>query len=420
MAGLRTPQSFPTVIALEGRTVTAQWGSDALLAPFAVEPGAPVGGTERAEVWFGAHHRNPSRVVLDGGAVAFTDVEGLERPTFLVKLLAAAAPLSIQVHPDTRTAQVGFAAEEAAGVAPGSRDRRFADPSGKPELLRAIGPMRVLCGLRSALTSRTLLTSLAPTGADPLLSGLARGDAGLGDVVAELLHGAPATTALLLEAVRSGAQDLLARGAPQAMPGLDRLARLTLDLHARFPDDPGVLVALLLEDVDLAPGDAVYVAPGTPHAYLSGLGVEVMASSDNVLRGGMTVKHVDVGAFLDVLDATAIGVRRIGTLPRQFEGSGWQRHLTPTDAFVLDEAEVDGVLLVERTGAGPSVVLCVDGAVTVRAGDGSAVELVAGGAVLLTGGLDPVEVRGRGLVLHAGAGRSVEPKGPAQRQSAAA
>jgi mannose-6-phosphate isomerase len=190
-------------------------------------------------------------------------------------------------------------------------------------------------------------------------------------------------------------------------PQLLRLARLTLDLTSRFPGDPGVLVALLLDDLDLAPGEAVYVGPGTPHAYLSGLGVEVMASSDNVLRGGMTVKHVDVAAFLDVLDVTAVGARRIGTLSRQYEGSGWQRHLTPTDAFVLDEAEVDGVLLVERSGAGPSVLLCADGEVTVRAGDGSAAALGPGGAVLLTGGLDPVEVRGRGLVLHACAGSTL-------------
>jgi mannose-6-phosphate isomerase class I len=107
-------------------------------------------------------------------------------------------------------------------------------------------------------------------------------------------------------------------------------------------------------------------------------------------------------------------------LARQYEGSGWQRHVTPTDAFVLDEAEVDGVLLVERSGVGPSVLLCADGEVVVRAGDGSAAELRPGGAVLLTGGLDPVEVRGRGLVLHAGAGRTIRASVAGRRQSAAA
>lgn len=421
MDGSRTAHplssAFPTVVALEGCTVTADWGSNALLAPFAARLGAPDGGAPRAEVWFGSHDRNPSWVTLPAGRLPFNDVEGLERPTFLVKLLAAAAPLSIQVHPDLPTAQRGFAAEETAGVALDAAGRRFADPYAKPELLRALGPMRVLCGLRSALASRTLLTELAPSGADSLLSALARGDAGLGEAVAGLLGGDRATTDQLLEAVRAGAEAVVLRGGTDGgaagAPALRRLAELTLDLCARFPGDAGVLVALLLEDLDLAPGEAIYVAPGTPHAYLSGLGVEVMAASDNVLRGGMTSKHVDVAAFLEVLDATAIGARRIGTLSRQYEGSGWQRHVTPMDAFMLDEAEVDGVLLVERTGSGPSIVVCADGAVTVRAGDGSGVELGPGGAALLIRGLDPVEVRGRGLVVHACAGRTLVPTGPA-------
>lgn len=406
MDGSRTAHpsagAFPTVVALEGRTVTAAWGSSELLAPFVAGRAAAGGGAQPAEVWFGAHHRHPSWVVLPEGHLPFVDVDGLEQPTFLVKLLAASAPLSIQVHPDTPTARAGFAAEEAAGIAPDAPERRFADPSGKPELLRALGPMRVLCGLRSALASRTLLTALIPSGADSLLSTLARGDAALGDVIAELLEGDASTTEQLLEATCSGAAAVIAESTGIHAPELVRLAQLALDLEARYPGDPGVLVALLLEDLDLAPGEAVFVAPGTPHAYLSGLGVEVMASSDNVLRGGMTVKHVDVTAFLAVLDATAIGARRVGTLPRQFSGSGWQRHLISSDAFVLDEAELDGVLLVERTGAGPSILLCAEGSILVRAGDGSAAELGPGGAVLLTGGLDPVEVRGQGLVLHAG------------------
>lgn len=424
MDGSRTRPAAPTVVVLEGRLVTADWGSTALLAPFLApfvgRMSGPLGGAPHAEVWFGAHHRHPSWVVVDGARVPCTDVADLEHPTFLMKLLAASAPLSIQVHPDVLTARSGFAAEEAAGIGRDDVGRRYADPSGKPELLRALGPMRVLCGLRPAQASRRLLSELAPSGADELLVGLARGDAALGDVLAALLRADAASSVRLLDAIRSGAEAVVARGEADGPDPVSRMARLVIDLTARFPGDPGVLVALLLEDLDLAPGEAVYVGPGTPHAYLSGLGVEVMSSSDNVLRGGMTTKHVDVAAFLDVLDSTAVGARRIGRLARQYEGSGWQRHVTPTDAFVLDEADVDGVLLVERSGFGPSVLLCADGEVTVRAGDGSAAELRPGGAVLLSGGLDPVEVRGRGLVLHAGAGRTVLADVAGRRQSAAA
>jgi mannose-6-phosphate isomerase len=416
----RSRNAFSTIVTLEGRVVTAAWGSTGLLAPFAGRLAAPDGEAPHAEVWFGAHHRNPSWVVLDGVRVPYPEAEGLEQPTFLVKLLAASAPLSIQVHPDAQTAQLGFAAEESSGVARDDARRNFADPSGKPELLRALTPMRVLCGLRSALASRTLLTELAPSGADRLLSALTRGDAALGEVVAELLRGDATSTAALLDAIRSGAEGILTSSERHGSSELLRMAELAVDLTARFPGDPGVLVALLLEDLELAPGEAVFVAPGTPHAYLSGVGVEIMVSSDNVLRGGMTVKPVDVDAFLDVLDATAVGAQRVGTLSRAGEGSGWQRHLTPTDAFVLDEAEVDGSLRIERSGAGPSLLLCVDGSVALRAGDGSTADLDPGGAVLLTAGLDPVEVTGKGFVLHACAGRTIVAGEADQRQSAGA
>jgi len=293
---------------------------------------------------------------------------------------------------------------------------------------------------------------LAPTGADELLETLAHGDAGLADAVRLLLRGDRAHTLALLGAVADGARAIVARAdrvdalaarerAERAEQGVEaepdeapeedrtrelndaaavlRLARLALDLQERFPGDAGTLVALLLEDADLAPGETLYVAPGTPHAYLEGLGLEVMACSDNVLRGGMTVKPVDVEAFLAVLDPRAIGMPRVGTLPRRHAGSGWQRTITPTDAFVLDEAEVDGVLGVERSGLGPAILLCVEGAVTLRAEDGSAVALQPGGAALLSSGREPVEVRGRGLVLHAMVGRVPAARGASEVQPSA-
>jgi len=394
----------PHVRRLDGIGVSAVWGDPTLLAPFADRP-APAGSGPEAEVWYGAHPRNPSWVGGDGDGTLATDLDTEEQPPLLVKLLAAAAPLSVQVHPDDATAQQGFASEEAAGVRRDAPERSFVDPAGKPELLRAIGPMRVLCGLRPAGASRALLSMLAPEGADALLETLAHGDAGLGDAVASLLRADAVTTALLLAAVHDGARDVMARAASEegapVDPALLRLAQLVDDLIARHPGDRGTLVALLLEDVDLAPGEAITVAPGTPHAYLSGLGVEVMATSDNVLRAGLTVKHVDVEGFLAVLDASAVGVPRVGSLPRRADGTGWRRIIMPTDAFVVDEAEVDGALLVEREGSAPGIVLCLSGELALRAEDGSSTELRAGGAALLSAGTAPVEVRGRGQVIHA-------------------
>ena len=404
----------PVIRRLDGASVGAAWGAPALLAPFTDRPPAVA---QEAEVWYGAHPRHASTVHDAAGPVRASDLDDAEQPTFLLKLLAAGAPLSIQVHPDDDAARRGLAADDAAGIELDAPHRRYVDGSGKPELIRAVGPMRALCGLRRAGESRALLSRLVPDGGDVLLEPLARGEAGLADAIARLLHADDVTLAVLHAAVADGARDVIARadasadgGGPKVDGALERVARLALDLQERFPGDPGTLVALLLEDVDLAPGDALWVAPGTPHAYLAGLGVEIMACSDNVLRAGMTVKHVDVEEFLAVLDTSATGVPRVGSIARRADGTGWRRLIAPTDAFVLDEADVDGTLAVERAGDAPEVVLCLSGSVRVDGSDGSGVDLGPGGAVLLRAGAETVELRGRGLVVHAsGISRSAAP-----------
>ena len=396
-----TVAGTPTVRALGGRVATAAWGAPSLLAPFldAVSDVAPAGDAPAAELWFGAHAARPSPVATGpaaDGTPGWTGADQLpvaERPQVLVKLLAAGAPLSIQVHPDDATAAA----------------RSAEDPTGKPELLRALGPMRILCGLRPAAASRALLSALAPD-AGPLLEALGHGDEGLGEAVALALRADRATRAALLTAVEDGARTLLASsrtagpdaGHADADAATLRAGRLALDLLARFPGDPGVLVALLLEDVDLAPGESVFVAPGTPHAYLSGLGLEVMPPSDQVLRGGLTVKPIDVEGFLAVLDAGRTGVPSTGTLARRPDGGGWRRHVIPSDAFVVDEVDVDGrPLAVDRTGPDAGLLVCVAGAVHVRAADGSVADLTAGTAALLAPGGAAVEVDGRGALVHA-------------------
>lgn len=395
----------PTVRRIDAASVAAAWGAPKLLRPFTDRPAA-VDGVE-AELWYGAHPRHPSTVHAGGRNVAADALPDGERPDFLVKLLAAGAPLSIQVHPDGATAQRGFAAEEAAGVPHTSPSRSYVDASGKPEIIRALTPMRVLCGLRPAHASRALLSRLAPDGADLLLEALAHGDGGLADAVALLLRADAVTVALLLAAVADGARDVVARSdaatSEEALvdPALERVARLAIDLQSRHPGDVGAVVALLLEDIDLAPGEALWVAPGTPHAYLSGLGLELMESSDNTLRAGLTVKHVDVDEFLAVLDPSAVGARFAGTLPRTADGVGWRRRILPSAVFLIDEADLNGALAVERDGSGPSVLLCTSGRVTVRGGDTSRVDLGPGGAALLASSADTVTLDGRGSVVRA-------------------
>jgi mannose-6-phosphate isomerase len=416
-------RGVPTVRLLEGRVVTAAWGAPELLEPYGHVPAG--GGTRpAAEVWFGAHPRNPSTVVDTDGRRPATELAAREVPDLLVKLLAAGGPLSIQVHPDDATARRGFAREEADGVPLDAPERRFVDPSGKPELVRAVTPMRVLCGLRSAASSRRLLSLLAPTGIDALVEVLGHGDTALDEAVALVLRADAVGVAVMLAAVADGAHEVVRRaeldGPDGAGPAADlvRLARLALDLQARFPGDAGTLVALLLEDADLAPGETIFVAPGTPHAYLSGLGVEVMASSDNVLRGGMTEKAVDVEAFLSLLDTTAVGVPRVGRLPRRSDGTGWHRTIIPSDAFLVDEARVEGRVVVERSGTGVGVLLCLDGRVAVAASDGSAVVLGPGGAVLISPGSGDVAIDGSGTVVHAAPGATRAAPGDGRQPAA--
>jgi mannose-6-phosphate isomerase len=379
-----------TVVALRGAVVTSPWGSTTLI------PALRGNGPSRqpqAEVWFGAHPANPSHRRIDGQLQPLgADVDG-EDPGVLLKLLAAASPLSIQVHPDAAQAATGFAREEQAGIPAGQRNYR--DRSAKPELLRALTQMSILCGLRSAGESWRILSSLVPRGLDDVLAQLSKGDTALAQVVESILRAPPTTTRTRLGALAAGLDAAEDHAADVA------LAR---DLLARFPDDPGVLVAMLMRRITLEPGEAVFVPPGVMHAYLEGLGVELMAPSDNVVRAGLTGKHVDVDELLRIADLRPGGDPRVGRL--QGAGAfGWHRFLSPTDAFVLDEAEVDGPMALERAGTGPSMILCTAGRVTVRASDGSSAVLTPVRAAHLASDMVPVRLSGRGQVFHARAGR---------------
>jgi mannose-6-phosphate isomerase len=274
-----------TVVELRGAVVSSAWGSTELIP--ALRGNRP-SRAPQAEVWFGGHPANPSAVRIDGDLHPIDRVDGLEAPPVLLKLLAAAAPLSIQAHPDRVQAEAGFAREDAAGIP--IEERTYRDRSAKPEMLRALTPMRLLCGLRGAGESWRLLSELVPSGLDDVLAVLAKGDAALPQAVGLVLRAPEQVTRSRLASLLAGLD---------AHVGHEEDVALARELLARFPGDPGVLVALLMRRVALAPGEAIFVPPGVLHAYLEGLGVELMAPSDNVVRGGLTVKKVDVDELLD-------------------------------------------------------------------------------------------------------------------------
>jgi mannose-6-phosphate isomerase len=384
---------MPTVMPLTGRIVTAAWGSLDLLRELR---GAPSGPTREAELWFGAHPAHPAELVLPDGPVDLDQAPPELQPQFLLKLLAAGQPLSLQLHPDATRAATGFADEEERGVPRDAPERCFRDTNAKPEMLRALTPMQVLVGLRPAVESRRMLAALVPEGIDDVLSVLARGDVALPEVLRLVLTADPEVTGERLAA--------LARGSEAAAldPALAADAALATGLLAGHPSDPGVLAALLLRRIDLAPGQAVFVPPGMLHAYLGGLGVELMTPSDNTLRAGLTVKPVDVAAVLAAVDARPAADPHVGALS---VGDGpWRRFLCPSPDFVLEEADLAGETPVERAGRGTSMLLCARGEVDVRAADGSAARLGPTGAVLLADDMEPVTLVGEGLVLHARSG----------------
>jgi mannose-6-phosphate isomerase len=218
---------------------------------------------------------------------------GAELP-FLFKVLAPVQALSIQTHPDAEQARAGFERENAAGLALDDPQRNYRDPKPKPELICALTRFEALCGFRHVAEILAGLEALELPGLAAPLKAL-RGSSdrdGLAAFFAGLLTPAPAERRRLAEQTAEAARK--GRGDPQQCALVTRLAE-------QYPGDPGVLAPLLLHFVALEPGEALFLPAGELHSYLGGVGVELMANSDNVLRGGLTGKHVDVPELLATL-----------------------------------------------------------------------------------------------------------------------
>ncbi len=378
------------------------WGSRTVIAELQGRP-TPSPHPE-AEMWLGAHPGDPSHLVAaDGGRVSLLDalrgdpeaLLGPDRATkwsgnlpFLLKVLAADEPLSLQAHPSAAQAAEGFARENAAGIPVDAPTRNYRDASHKPELICALTEFHALVGFRAVPDTLELLRALDVAELAPHLALLeAQPDA---DGLRALF-----TTWITLP------QSVLDRAVPALQEACVRLAkadaefcreaRMALELSERYPGDAGVLAALLLNLVVLAPGEALYLPAGNLHAYLSGAGVELMANSDNVLRGGLTSKHVDVAELLRVLDF------RPCTPPvlHGTEADGWVRYDTDAAEFLLrrldggDHAGAgDGGTPVAVPDAGPRILLCTGGSARVRAGGSGDDRVLGRGQALWLGAAD--------------------------------
>ena len=390
------------------------WGSRHVLAAL---QGRPAPGHPVAELWMGGHPGAPSALpdapgspALDAlvaaapDAVLGPDVHARFGPRlpFLLKVLAVDRALSVQVHPDPEQAARGHAREEAAGVPLGDPARVYQDPYAKPEMLYAVTAFEALAGLRPAAGAAGLMAFL---GAGPPHTRTA--------TLAALLDGAPDVTAALTGLVRWPADDrralveevagLAARALsdPDLPEGDERAAlRWVTELAAQHPADPLVLGPLLMQLHRMVPGDTVYLPAGVPHAYLAGVGVEVLAASDNVVRAGLTGKHVDAAALLDLLDPAAHPLTEV---PTTAPGPVETVFEPPVEDFRLSRVEVRGGVRPSELD-GPQVLLCLSGAVGVVVA-GATVALAPGGSAFVGAGSGPVALTGDGLVFRAAVGR---------------
>ncbi len=369
---------------LRGALRTYAWGSRTAIADFTGRP-SPTAHPE-AELWFGAHPGDPAWLVTEDGEWSLLDTVrddpegqlgavayqrfGAALP-FLLKVLAADEPLSLQAHPSAEQAVEGFAREERRGIPVSAPNRNYRDPSHKPEILVALSQFEALAGFRPAARSIELMHALAVTDLDPYINLLnAQSDAdGLRALFTTWITAPQPDLDVLVPAVIDGAINYVRAGKQEFAAE----ARTVLELGERYPGDAGVLASLLLNRITLEPGEAIYLPAGNLHAYLHGMGVEVMANSDNVLRGGLTPKHVDVPELLRVLDFTPA---REDVLRPEIIRDGLESvYLTPAPEFAVSILSIDGDHLGHEVDApsrhdGPQIVLCTEGSTVVHSKTG--------------------------------------------------
>jgi mannose-6-phosphate isomerase len=374
------------------------WGSRTVIPELLGQP-SPA-DRPHAELWLGAHPDEPS-LLADGRpldkAIAAEPEALLGAPVaerfgprlpFLLKVLAADRPLSLQAHPTTEQAQAGYAAEEAAGVPKDDPTRTFKDPYHKPELLVALTTFEALCGFRPIEGSLHCLAKLEVPELKPTIAALARG--GLRAVIPQLLGLSDARRDELVSAVAASAARFVAAADPEFINTYRWAARLA----EAYPGDPGVVISLMCNHLKLAPGEGVFLPAGNLHAYLSGAGIEVMAGSDNVLRGGLTAKHVDLAALIEVLDFTDGKVPVISPVL----GPGGLRYPVPVEDFDLTRVQL-GDEAGPVTTRGPQVLLCTEGTAVLATAEAE-LTLAKGQSAFVPAG-SPVSARGPAILYRA-------------------
>jgi mannose-6-phosphate isomerase len=404
------------------------WGTRTAIAELQGRP-VPAPGPE-AELWMGAHPSAPSAlhrpsapsVTLDAVIAGDPKRElGPEcaarfggRLPFLLKVLSAEKALSIQVHPSRAQAEAGYAAENARGLAADDPARNYVDDWPKPELLYALTPFEVAAGLRTPADASALLRALDVGELEPLAAALADavGEAALGAALASVLEWPEPRP--LVASVVAACQRLAASDSPFA----DACAA-AVRVAADHPGDVGVVALLLMRHEVLQPGQAVFMPAGGLHAYLHGTGIELLANSDNVVRSGLTGKHIDVPELLRLLDPAVA----VPALSPRLLGPGLTTFDTPAPEFRLYLLDVAASASAPASpgpatpalalpGTGPSILLCLDGTCTLRAASGQELDLTRGDSCFIPFADGPVHATGPARLVQATPGTPPTPAAP--------
>lgn len=340
-----------TLLKIGNEPMPYAWGSKDLIPDYF---GLEASLEPMAEIWFGTHKNSPSKVLdAQGGSL----LERVGELPFLVKFLAAEAPLSIQAHPNLARARQMFAQNHPS----------YQDANHKPELIIALSEFRALCGFRPASELEEDLEKLAQ--ATIHLAGL------WGAYERGSLQGA---MEWIYQSEPSAVGQLVANA-----PVLGRKrARLVEELFQRYPGDRGILVSVLMNLVTLSPGEAMFLPAGNIHSYLFGLGVEVMAASDNVLRGGLTPKPIDAKELLRVLDYSELTEPRV--TPRKIANGLTQIPVGVTDFTVYKIEPSAANLLIDLELSGNAIVVCVSGEITLSTSKDETLTIKSGEAAFMS------------------------------------
>jgi mannose-6-phosphate isomerase len=362
----------------------------------------------QAELWMGAHPKAPSMAVCNGEQYSLLELvekypkailgekvaeKFQNRLPYLFKVLAAAKPLSIQAHPSLEQAKAGFERENRLGIPFNGFNRNYKDDNHKPECICALSAFWALNGFRKISAMISLLERVCPPGLEKPLGLLSENPDPVG-----LKHFFHALMTMDRESQKRIVEDAVKNAQP--VKEEDRAYQWMIDLNQEYPMDIGVFSPIILNLICLEPGQAMFLQAGTLHAYLEGVGIELMANSDNVLRGGLTPKFVDVKELLNVLhfeegDITILPMEKINSYEHRYESFAEEFALsvitvkTGTDDYIFDKRSVE-------------ILLCTDGdAVVADIVENKSVDIKKGMSILIPAAVEKYSIKGNAVFYKA-------------------